>query len=298
MSDDELAGLNPRQVVALVRQLEARLQAVETELAAAQARNAGLEAELGRRGGAPKTPRNFSTPPSKGWERERSADEGAKRGPPFGHLGTSRRRLGRRVPAGALWGLRANIGGRPAGASGREPGRGAAARAAGGARSVALCCHLRPLWGDDHGGLSGRVRADAGVRPAPRSAGTYRHEQHQVRSARLAALGRDLWQWGISQGALANALRRAAGRRHPQAVMIREPVRASPTIGSDETSARVNGRTHWQWVFQTPTASYHVIEPRRNGDVVRGGQSHLRAHGNRAARQGEKRANEHGSQRQ
>ena len=71
MSDEELAGLSPREVVALVRQLEARLRVVETELAAAQARNAELEAELARRGGPPKTPQNSSTPPSKGWKRER-----------------------------------------------------------------------------------------------------------------------------------------------------------------------------------------------------------------------------------
>jgi transposase len=97
---------------------------------------------------------------------------------------------------------------------------------------------------------------------------TYLHEQHHVSYARLAALGRALWHLAVSQGALANALRRAATRLRPQAGAIREQVRASPTIGSDETSARVNGRTHWQWVFQTPTASYHVIVPRRNGEVV------------------------------
>jgi transposase len=97
---------------------------------------------------------------------------------------------------------------------------------------------------------------------------TYLHEQHHVSYARLAMLGRDLWHLAISQGALANALRRAAQRLRPQSAAIREAVRASPVIGSDETSARVNGRTHWQWVFQTPTASYHVIVPRRNGAVV------------------------------
>jgi transposase len=59
-----------------------------------------------------------------------------------------------------------------------------------------------------------------------------------------------------------------ATRLKAPAEAIREQVRASPVIGSDETSARVNGRTHWQWVFQTPTASYHVIVPRRNGAVV------------------------------
>jgi transposase len=97
---------------------------------------------------------------------------------------------------------------------------------------------------------------------------TYLHEQHHVSYARLAALGRDRWHLRVSQGALAHALRRAAQRLRPQAAAIREAVRASPVIGSDETSARVAGRTHWQWVFQTPTASYHVIAPRRNGEVV------------------------------
>jgi transposase len=97
---------------------------------------------------------------------------------------------------------------------------------------------------------------------------TYFHEQHHVSYARLATLGRDLWHLGISQGALANALARVAARLQPRAETIREQVRASPVLGSDETSARVNGRTHWQWVFQTPTASYHVIVPRRNGAVV------------------------------
>jgi transposase len=97
---------------------------------------------------------------------------------------------------------------------------------------------------------------------------TYLHEQHHVGYARLAALGRDRWHLAVSQGALANALRRVATRLGPPAAAIREQVRASPVIGSDETSARVNGRTHWQWVFQTPEASYHVIVPRRNGEVV------------------------------
>src|SRR5213082_3717756 len=78
MSDDELRHLSPAQVVGLVRRLEARI--------------AELEAELARRGGPPKTPQNSSTPPSKGWKGHRPSGEGAKRGPPFGHAGTSRRR--------------------------------------------------------------------------------------------------------------------------------------------------------------------------------------------------------------
>jgi transposase len=45
-------------------------------------------------------------------------------------------------------------------------------------------------------------------------------------------------------------------------------VRGSPVINSDETGARVAGRNHWQWVFQTPEASYHVIAPSRSGEVI------------------------------
>src|SRR3954469_24550895 len=80
MSDDELLHLSPAAVVAHVRRLEARI--------------AELEAELARRGGPPKTPENSSTPPSKGFKRERrpASEEGAKRGPPVGHVGTSRER--------------------------------------------------------------------------------------------------------------------------------------------------------------------------------------------------------------
>jgi transposase len=273
MSDDELHHLSLAQVVAVVRQLEARLREVESELAAAQARNAELEAELARRGGPPKTPQNSSTPPSKGWKRERPAADGAKRGPPVGHRGTSRPR------AEPDWVVLCQP--RDCTRCGQDLAGAAQERV--GTSQVVELPPVQPVvleaWRYavtcPRCGATTTAEYPAGFEPT-RVFGphldalwTYLHEQHHVSYARLAALGRDLWQLAVSQGALANALRRAAWRLQPQAATIREQVRASPTIGSDETSARVNGRTHWQWVFQTPTASYHVIEPRRNGDVVR-----------------------------
>jgi len=39
-------------------------------------------------------------------------------------------------------------------------------------------------------------------------------------------------------------------------------------INSDETSARVAGRTYRQWTFQTPEASYQLIAPSRGGEVI------------------------------
>jgi transposase len=272
MSDEELAGLSPREVVALVRQLEARLRTVEAELAAAQARNAELAAELVRRGGPPKTPENSSTPASKGWKRTRRSTEGAKRGPPLGHLGTSRRRA---EPDGVVLCS-------PTHCAGCGADLAAAAQARVGTSQVV---ELPPVqlvvleaWRYaatcPQCGATTTADYPAGFEPTRvfgphlEALWTYFHEQHHVSYARLATLGRDLWRLGISQGALANALRRVATHLQPEAAAIREQVRASPVIGSDETSARVDGRTHWQWVFQTPTASYHVIVPRRNGEGV------------------------------
>jgi transposase len=40
-------------------------------------------------------------------------------------------------------------------------------------------------------------------------------------------------------------------------------VRSSEVIASDETSARLKGKTHWQWTFGSTTAVYHVIAPPR-----------------------------------
>ncbi|MBV9544990.1 MAG: IS66 family transposase [Chloroflexi bacterium] len=272
MSDDELRQLSPEQVVAHVRRLEDALHRRDRDLAEAQARIAELEAKLARRGEPPKTPQNSSTPPSKGWKRDRPAGEGAKRGPPFGHLGTSRRR------AAPDWVVLCQ----PTHCAACGADLAFAPQERVGTSQVVELPPAQPVVLEARRyavtclqcGATTAAAYPAGFEPTRvfgphlEALWTYLHEQHHVSYARLAAFGRDLWHLGISQGALANALRRAARRLQPQAAVIREQVRASPTIGSDETSARVNGRTHWQWVFQTPTASYHVIVPRRNGEVV------------------------------
>jgi transposase len=258
MSDDELRHLSPEQVVALVRRLEARI--------------AELEAELARRGGPPKTPQNSSTPPSKGWKRERPRGEGAKHGPPFGHLGTSR---GRAAPDWIVLCQPSHCG-----ACGQDLATAPQERV--GTSQVVELPPVQPVvleawrYAATCPACGARTAAayPAGFEPTRvfgphlEALWAYLHEQHHVSYARLATIGRDLWRLRVSQGALANALARVATRLRPQAAAIREQVRASPVIGSDETSARVQGRTHWQWVFRTRAASYHVIVPRRNGEVV------------------------------
>src|SRR3984885_6602730 len=67
----------------------------------------------------------------------------------------------------------------------------------------------------------------------------------------------------ISQGAISNMLARMGKPFGAVAEQIAATVRGSEVIASDETSARVKGKTHWQWTFGCATAVYHMIAPTR-----------------------------------
>jgi len=96
---------------------------------------------------------------------------------------------------------------------------------------------------------------------------TYLHGCQMISYARLAEMLDGLFGLKISEGAIANMLARAAKPFAKCAQTIHETVRNSPVIASDETSARVKGKTHWQWVFGAATAVAHVIAPTR-GKIV------------------------------
>src|SRR6185312_10685667 len=53
------------------------------------------------------------------------------------------------------------------------------------------------------------------------------------------------------------------------AAAIRETVTTSRVVCSDETSARVTGKTWWEWVFVGTLAVLHIIRPSRGKAVVR-----------------------------
>jgi transposase len=96
---------------------------------------------------------------------------------------------------------------------------------------------------------------------------TYLHGCQMVSYARLAEMLDGLFGLKISEGAIANMLARAAKPFDECAQTIHKTVRNSPVVASDETSARVKGKTHWQWTFVTATAVAHLIAPTR-GKIV------------------------------
>ena len=91
----------------------------------------------------------------------------------------------------------------------------------------------------------------------------YLHHSHHAGFERLSRMMAELFGLKISEGAIANAFRRAAGAMMAACAAIKEKLKAARVIASDETTARIDGAGHWHWVFVTAKAVLHTIAPRR-----------------------------------
>jgi transposase len=94
-----------------------------------------------------------------------------------------------------------------------------------------------------------------------------KHEQH-LSYERIVLTIQEMFGVRLSEGAVASILARAGQRATPAAAEIKKEVITSAIIKSDETSARVAGRNHWQWVFVGKEAIYHYIAPSRSAEVI------------------------------
>jgi transposase len=94
------------------------------------------------------------------------------------------------------------------------------------------------------------------------------HITQAISFERLARLMGEVFGLAISEGAIANILARAQTPLLAAAAPLAAAVRASAVVGSDETSARVCGKTWWQWVLLSSTAICHVIADTRAASVV------------------------------
>jgi len=94
------------------------------------------------------------------------------------------------------------------------------------------------------------------------------HITQAIGFQRLVKLMDEVFGVSLSEGAVANMLARAEAPMIVAAERIAEEVRAAKVVASDETSARVKGKTWWQWVMHCSTAIYHVITDSRSAQVV------------------------------
>ena len=132
------------------------------------------------------------------------------------------------------------------------------------------------LFGGRCGGCGRRYRAEPPVGLSPgtpfgpgiRSLLLYLHHSHHVGFERLSRMLKELFGLTISEGAIANAFRRTRSGLDAARAAIKTKLLTARVIASDETTTRVDGSTHWQWVFISDRAVLHEIAPRRAKSVA------------------------------
>src|SRR3954469_19532973 len=261
----DLSKLTEAEKDALILALWAQVQALTVRVAE-------LEARLKE---PPKTPGNSGLPPSKGHKANRP-EKAERAGPRQGSLG----RAG---------------GGRPLA---EEPDQVVIAKAA-------ACAHCRAALGEGDQRLHARydkielppvrpvvTRVERYRGHCPCCGGTtlapvpegleegspfgpsilaqalYLRFTHAISYRRLTRLFLHLFALPISEGALDAMFRRAKRRFDDETAAILARLRRARVICSDETTARVGGRTHWNWVFRNEQVVIHVIRPSRGRAVV------------------------------
>jgi transposase len=272
---EQLAELSHAELLVLVTELIAAVQRLEAENRQLKAENQQLKAELGQASQPPPTSRNSSQPPSRDVKRNLSGGRTRKKhGPPFGHARQTREWVAkpdRIIKAVAdIWvHCQADLRGieprtilrhqltelppiTPVGVETRQ------------AEVICPDCQ-RVTRGELPVGLEG------GRRFGPRLAATVVYLKHEqpLSSERGTQLCQDLFGGTISEGGVNGLLHRAGTAAQPVAAAIGEQVAHSAVISSDETSARVAGRTWWQWVFCSAVGIYFLIRASRGAKVIK-----------------------------
>ena len=268
MNPATLQTLSRDELIALILAQHAQIEAQAQQISALTARIAELEAKLAT---PPKTPDNSSLPPSKG--QKPNLSDRANKPPRRSRPGVAR-------------------------ALSEHPDRTIEA-------TLVACPHCEHALGPadqpeihayDHIDLPPihpfvtRINRHSGVCPccrkhvaAPAPEGLepgspfgpglcalilHLHITQAISFERLARLMREVFGLTISEGAIANILARAQAPLLAAAAPMAAAVRASAVVGSDETSARVCGKTWWQWVLLSSTAICHIIADTRAAEVV------------------------------
>lgn len=124
-------------------------------------------------------------------------------------------------------------------------------------------CHTR-----QRGLLPEGLEATRTFGPRLEATVVYLQQQQHLSYERTTQALQDLFGVTLSEGGQACILERAGQAAAPVVETLRQQVQASPVIASDETGARIDGRTCWEWVFVTPAVIYHVIHPKRTVTVI------------------------------
>jgi len=96
----------------------------------------------------------------------------------------------------------------------------------------------------------------------------YMRYSHAISYQRLSILMYEIFKFKISEGSIAEIIKRAQTKIEPIIDKFQEMIRTSDIICSDETSARVQGKNQWEWVFQNTNVCLYMIFPSRGAVVI------------------------------
>jgi transposase len=85
---------------------------------------------------------------------------------------------------------------------------------------------------------------------------------------RLKAALKDLFGLRMSEGSIYNLLEKMKTKALPVYETIRASLEKAPVVGSDETSASVNGKKQWIWAWQDELHTYLAIDPSRGKEAI------------------------------
>jgi len=264
---EHIAELSHAELVALVKELIASVRRLEAE-------NQQLKAELGKAPPPPPTSQNSSQPPSRDVKRNLAGQRQRKKhGPPFGHARQTRAWVAE--PDRIIEATVESCGHGEADLRGVEPRAVLRHQLTEVPPITPVVIETRPaavVCPDCQQVTRGElpVGLDSGRSFGPRLAATVgylKHEQH-LSYERVTQLCQDLFGVAISEGGASALLQRAGVAAQPVAKAIGTQVAQSAVIGSDETSARVAGRTWGQWVFRSAVGGYFLIRASRGAQVI------------------------------
>jgi transposase len=97
---------------------------------------------------------------------------------------------------------------------------------------------------------------------------TYLNVEHSLPYGRLTQITEDLLGFALSEGTVENKLKHMLSLAKGVIQRIKEHVMKASWTGSDETGTHVGGKKFWQWVWQSPLASYFAVDRRRGYGAV------------------------------
>jgi hypothetical protein len=72
----------------------------------------------------------------------------------------------------------------------------------------------------------------------------------------------------ISQGGIVGLLQRFTGKALPMYQEIKNRVEKAACLGTDETGAKINGKTHWFWTWQNERLTFIIQSPSRGYKTI------------------------------